>query len=210
MKKPEHLDDLLLVKIIDGELSCDDSVAARAHLLACATCQARYTELNHLSLGVEAFVANIPVVEAGPARQQLSNLLFVRDLPGTTAPAATGTVFRTLGWTTAVAATLVAGIALAPHLQQFHKAKLPNPAQSQPLTYEVDGESFVALPYSNSDLPFTSSRIVEMQVPVSSLASAGMLFEPVASSSAADRTVLADVLLGADGQPLGFHLLSTE
>jgi len=48
-------------------------------------------------------------------------------------------------------------------------------------------------------------------VPVSSLADIGLGLEQVASEvSNQDRTVLADVLLGADGQPLGVHVVSWE
>ena len=76
---------------------------------------------------------------------------------------------------------------------------------------EIEGESFIALPYSNPDLPISSSRIVQMQVPVSSLAEAGVVFGPISNTAAAaDRSVLADVLLGLDGQPLGVHVLEIE
>ena len=211
MRKSQHLDDSLLIKIIDGELPCDYSAAARSHLVSCAACTQRYNDLSALSLGVEDFLASVVPGGCQNARQQLSNRLFARTTPAVSTPGKNGRAFRNLGWTAAVAATLIAGIALAPHLRQLQKSKVSAPLQSQALTYEVDGESFVALPYSNPDLPFNGSRIVEMQVPVSSLASVGMMFEPVASSVAAiDRTVLADVLLGVDGQPLGVHLLSAE
>jgi hypothetical protein len=46
-------------------------------------------------------------------------------------------------------------------------------------------------------------------VPVSTLASAGIFVEPVASGLT-DHTVLANVLLGIDGQPMGIHVLSVE
>jgi len=50
-----------------------------------------------------------------------------------------------------------------------------------------------------------------MQVPVSSLADIGISSEPVVNEAFnQDRTVLADVLLGADGQPLGVHVVSWE
>jgi hypothetical protein len=48
-------------------------------------------------------------------------------------------------------------------------------------------------------------------VPVSSLADIGIALEPVANQVLnQDRSVLADVLLGADGQPLGVHVVSWE
>jgi len=67
------------------------------------------------------------------------------------------------------------------------------------------------LPYSNPDLPASAPRIVQMQVPVSSLANIGISMEPAVNEILnQDRTVLADVLLGADGQPLGVHVVSWE
>jgi hypothetical protein len=75
----------------------------------------------------------------------------------------------------------------------------------------VDGESFIPLPYSNPDLPIAAHRIVQMQVPVSSLADAGVHFEAISSEvSSGDESVLADVLLGIDGQPLGIHVLGAQ
>jgi hypothetical protein len=57
----------------------------------------------------------------------------------------------------------------------------------------------------------SAPHIVEMQVPVASLASAGLFFEPVSNEAGApERSVLADVLVGLDGQPLGVHVLSVE
>jgi hypothetical protein len=50
-----------------------------------------------------------------------------------------------------------------------------------------------------------------MQVPVSSLADAGIYVEPVGSRmTAPDHAVLANVLLGLDGQPLGVHVLTSD
>ena len=74
----------------------------------------------------------------------------------------------------------------------------------------MDGEKFWALPYSNPDLPVTA-RVIQMEVPVASLADAGIVVEPVLSrTSEPDRAVLADILLGLDGQPVGVHVVSVD
>jgi len=92
-----------------------------------------------------------------------------------------------------------------------HKQGMNEPTRVTTAALEIEGESFIALPYSNPDLPISSSRIVQMQVPVSSLAEAGVVFGPISNTAAAaDRSVLADVLLGLDGQPLGVHVLEIE
>ena len=67
----------------------------------------------------------------------------------------------------------------------------------------------MALPYSNPDLSVNASHVVQMQVPVSSLTDAGLSFEPGSAEQAEfDHSVLADVLVGADGQPLGVHVIA--
>jgi hypothetical protein len=77
--------------------------------------------------------------------------------------------------------------------------------------FEIDGETFISLPFSNPDLPVNARRIVQMQVPVSSLAEAGIVVEPIANRVAQpDYSVLADVLLGLDGQPLAVHVVSFD
>jgi hypothetical protein len=83
--------------------------------------------------------------------------------------------------------------------------------ETQSNGFEVAGELFSPLPYSNPDLPIGAPHIVRMQVPVSSLSDAGIAFEPVSNQAlTADSSVLADVLLGMDGQPLGVHVLGVE
>ena len=120
---------------------------------------------------------------------------------------------RRFGWGMAIAATLAIGIIVAPK-QKVAATRGPAAAQVAPAVssaIEIDGETFVALPYSNPDLPAAAPRIVQMQVPVSSLADIGIGSDLVANEVLnQDRTVLADVLLGADGQPLGVHVVSWE
>jgi hypothetical protein len=115
------------------------------------------------------------------------------------------------GWGMAIAASLALGILVAPRPKRTPEPKQSSVMTTQSNTFEVDGESFVALPYSNPDLPMSASRIVQMQVPVSSLADVGIVLEPVSNEgSGQDRSVLADVLVGTDGQPLGVHVLGLE
>jgi hypothetical protein len=50
-----------------------------------------------------------------------------------------------------------------------------------------------------------------MQIPVSSLAEVGIITEPVTRRAmSSDDAVLADVLLGLDGQPLGVHVIAED
>ena len=121
------------------------------------------------------------------------------------------------GWILAAAASLAVGVSYVPFSRMFQRSE-----QARALTasahfsqagspFEIDGETFQYLPYSNPDLPMGGAHIVQMQVPLSSLADAGVLVEPVANRiTTPDRAVLADVLLGMDGQPIGVHVLSVD
>jgi hypothetical protein len=157
-------------------------------------------------------VNSVPVSAQSGDREQLIAYLRKRELlkPIRQAPEK---VMRRFGWGMAIAATLALGIVLAPKPKAL--APESSPAQERAAgvssAIEVDGETFIALPYSNPDLSSSAPRIVQMQVPVSSLADIGIQLEPLANEVLnQDRSVLADVLLGADGQPLGLHVVSWE
>jgi len=195
----------LLVRAMDNELSPAEIEWVPAHVAECADCRREYEAIESVSFGLEALVNRAPVVEQLCDRQQLAALKAIRQAPDR--------VMRRFGWGMAIAATLAMGIIVAPK-QRVITTDTPAVEQVSAAVssaIEVDGETFVALPYSNPDLPTSAPRIVQMQVPVSSLADIGLGLEQLASEvSNQDRTVLADVLLGADGQPLGVHVVSWE
>ncbi len=123
---------------------------------------------------------------------------------------------RTLGWWgLAAAAALAVGVLyLPPPIRLGNGSKTVMPAMREGTSaaaFEIDGETFVSLPFSNPELPVNARRIVQMQVPVSSLAEAGIVLEPIANRVAQpDESVLADVLLGLDGQPVAVHVVSFD
>lgn len=214
MRIEDHLDDDLLVRSIDDELSGSETVLVAAHLASCEHCRQKHQQLHSLSAGLESQIAAL-VPEVRPdawigERNGLAHALELRE-NAARRPAAPRILPR-LGWGMAMAATLAIGIMLAPQWKQhFVLGHSAAPQGQSSTSFEFDGETFVALPYSNPDLPLMAPHIVQMQVPVSSLADAGIVLEPVSGEvSAADRSVLADVLLGIDGQPLGVHVLSAE
>ncbi len=209
MSMAEHLSDELLVRSIDDELPGLEVARVESHLALCDQCRHKHQQLRAASARLEAAVAAFVPDYSGIEREGLISALETRErnIP---VPAAQ-TVLRRFGWGMGLAATLAIGILLGP--QWTRHASLRPAAQEQQAgaAFEVDGETFVALPYSNPDLPVTAPHIVQMQVPVSSLTDAGIVLEPVSSEiSAPDRSVLADVLLGIDGQPIGVHVLSAE
>jgi anti-sigma factor RsiW len=206
--KCERVNFDLLVRAIDQELSPAEMEWVPAHIAACVECRHESAAIQSLSSEVEAVVDRAPVIEQMGDREKISALKPVR--------VGADRVMRRFGWGMAIAATLAFGIILAPKQKPGAPTEAGSPQQASGKNagsnaIEIDGETFVALPYSNPDLPTMAPRIVQMEVPVSSLAGIGLGLEQIASEvSNQDRTVLADVLLGADGQPLGVHVVSWD
>jgi anti-sigma factor RsiW len=208
MKKPQHVSDDLLVRFLDDELPASDASTVEQHLNTCAECKHRYHRLGGVSKTVESFVAGISPEFSAAERDALVVLLNT-DVRPSAHPSQK--VFQRFAWGMALAASLVLGMMFAPQLKQAGNKIASADLQQPPGLLEVDGETFVPLPYSNPDLPMAAHHIVQMQVPVSSLADAGVHFEPISSEvTSSDESVLADVLLGIDGQPLGVHVLGFE
>lgn len=208
----EHLPNERLIRLLDDEVTGGEAVAIETHLAGCALCRERFVELRRISSGFDSFVSSLRPEYSASERQHLIQKL---DRAALKVPAAElRPKWRWVGWGAAAAATLALGIWLLP--QQKTAVEHITPAishafQTVSSTFEVDGESFIALPYSNPDLPLSAPHIVQMQVPVSSLADAGIYVEPIGNRvSAPDRAVLANVLLGLDGQPLGVHVLAAD
>lgn len=204
----DHVSDGLLIRAIDDELDEFEAQRVESHLASCEECARRRQRLRHLSVSIESAIAETPVAFSKEQRESLERELESREaaaLPQRTSP-----VLHRFSWAMAIAAALAFALMFMP--QWKRAAKSPRGvAAVQPSAFEVDGERFVRLPYSNPDLPINTSQIVQMQVPVSALADAGIVFEPISNEVAsADTSVRADVLLGIDGQPLGVHVLSNE
>jgi anti-sigma factor RsiW len=209
--KCERLSWELLVRAVDKELSASEAQVVTDHLAQCADCRRECREIESFSAYVEAAVNRVEVVEQPADREKFAARIAQPDR--VKAIRAPEKVLRRFGWGMAIAATLAMGLIVAPR-QKVQTTDAPTggkAAAAETSAIEVDGETFVALPYSNPDLPSIAPRIVQMQVPLSSLAAIGIALEPVASQVLnQDRSVLADVLLGADGQPLGVHVVSWE
>ncbi|MGH9609895.1 MAG: anti-sigma factor family protein [Bryobacteraceae bacterium] len=204
MKPDEHLTHELLVRALDDELPVEERAAAQQHLSECEACQREYGALRTLSVRLGAVVAS---VEAGTPKGSRESLAAALE-PQEQAPAAGGRPLRAVLWGVAIAAGLVLAAIWIPWTIERHTASpAPEFVQAANGSIDLDGESFLLLPYSNPDLPISASHIVEMQVPIASLADAGVSVEPV--SAAGSGSVFADILIGLDGQPLGIHVLRT-
>jgi hypothetical protein len=202
-----HLPDSLLIGAMDDELSSAEAASVASHLSACHDCCQRYQAFRQLSVDVESAIAASFVSLEDAQRDRLARDLDSCELIHANVPQPH--VLRRLSYALAIAAALAFALMFVP---QWKRSATGDRAASalQPGSFQLDGETFVALPYSNPDLPLNSSHIVRMQIPVSSLADAGVVFEPISNElSAQDRSVLADVLLGIDGQPLGVHVVAS-
>jgi len=207
-----HLKSALLAQFIDSELTPPEAAAARLHLSACPDCQARYQDFCKLSCDVDRLLT---VSYPGPVLDR--STLQVR-LASQNGPAAASRSFlRPLGWGMSLAAALALAVLFLPRWISTHTDTKSSGSGSSHFAaslapaIDIDGESFVRLPYSNPDIPMGSPRIVEMEVPVLSLAEAGIVLEPMSQQAAwPDRSVRADVLLGLDGQPLSVHVITAE
>lgn len=215
-----HLSNDVLVRAMDEELSGSEMMQVETHLAKCGGCLARQADLRRVSDGLESFLRSYQPAFTQPetgwnGRQALLNRLDASKQGARVS--GTGKTLARFGWMLAAAAMLAIGISYVPFSRMFNNGEgagtLSASARfSQPgAPFEIDGETFQYLPYSNPDLPVGGSHIVQMQVPLSSLADAGVLVAPAANRiTTPDRAVLADVLLGMDGQPIGVHVLSAD
>lgn len=205
-----HLTNALLTQFLDDELSSAEAARTGSHLAQCTACSARCAELRRVSSSFDEFIDSLRPASDLSERQDLASKL---DRNGNTLAPRTRKPAQRLGWLgLAAAAALAVGVLYLP--SSGHRAaggQTGLTAKEGTNAFEIDGETFISLPFSNPELPINARRIVQMQVPVSSLAEAGIVVEPIASQVAQpDHSVLADVLLGLDGQPLAVHVVSFD
>ena len=208
MTKQKHLTNELLVRSIDSELIEAEEACVQEHLAQCGECRQKYDEFQHTSIAIQSGLAAIPVANSFGERENLQQRLEARQATRQSTQTPERVMWR-FGWGMAIAASLALAIVVMPkHKNESKTKEIVQAATTLANAIEAGGETFIPLPYSNPDFPVNASRIVEMQVPVSALSDAGIVVEPVSSrATVSDRSVLADVLMGTDGQPLGVHIL---
>ncbi|HLH05587.1 MAG TPA: zf-HC2 domain-containing protein [Bryobacteraceae bacterium] len=209
MNKPMHPDNSVLIRHLDGELAGEEWVRVDTHLACCPECRARQLEFRDLSSGIEAALRAVPARASAAERVQLGEKL--AEAPRSASSSVI--VLRRFGWGMALAAGLALAVLLAPLTSKAPRTKTVADTQRALAAVSsginINGETFIALPYSDPALPLNASRIVEMQVPVSALAEAGVAVQPSWNGNG-DGTVAANVLLGIDGQPLGIDVLGAD
>jgi anti-sigma factor RsiW len=212
-----HLSQDMILRMSDDELTASARLECESHLAVCEVCRQELASLHEFSAEIELAVQSTPIPALDTLRSEIQERIQSSSHPSPVLQHP-GKIMLRFGWGMGIAATLAFGILVAPRqgvnpdLGAAHARLVSPPVQTTFI--EVDGETFAPVPYSNADLSTAAPHIVQMQVPVSSLADIGIPFESVTSRSAAgsetDRSVLADVLVGADGQPRGVHVLGFE
>ena len=214
----EHLPEGLLLRYLDEELTAGEARGVERHIAGCAECRGKLAELRRTAIAVDDLFLSAPLSYSHGERDQLAFAIVEREQNArdtrVQASAWANRLWSKAGWW-GVAAALAAGIAVTAVRLNF-ETRQQQPVQhgamvSSTHTFDIDGEKFWPLPYSNPDLPLNAPRVVEMQIPVSSLAEVGIITEPVTRRAmSSDDAVLADVLLGLDGQPLGVHVIAED
>ena len=213
-----HLSADLLIRHFDDELSPPEILVVEPHLRNCDECRARFAELRKAAATVDDFFLSLQPQHLGSERLALAQALDRNSAPVHSARALSSlggktaaSALRRVSWAAGLAACLATGFYFSTTHRDTVTSSPGLSATVAVASYDVDGEKFWALPYSNPDLPVNAPRIVEMEVPVASLADAGIVVAPLSSRAATPgAAVLADVLLGIDGQPVGVHVLTAD
>lgn len=212
----DHLSHELILRVLDDEVTPAQRLECEAHLSCCEFCQEALASLQGFSLEIDQSVHSLSIPDMAAVRRDIQNEIESRSV-GAPMVHHPGRVMRRFGWGMGIAATLAFGVLLAPRhegVPETVSKVVPMVGAAQTPSIEVDGESFLPVPYANADLSTTAPHIVQMEVPVSSLSEIGIVYEPitnrVSDAPEAERSVLADVLMGADGQPRGVHIVGYE
>lgn len=235
MKNLVHLTHEEMVCFIDGEMDAVAQGRVETHLANCAECLTRYEEFAEFSGVLNHAIETIPIAVPPAARQRVEaaieqrvNLPALQPIPWSRwAAVAAGlliTLFllhhtsaplpeRAISETRARAQpTRPAFAAPAPAIAKSNRdeARAASPVAVHHIPRQqrsnVDN-AFIRLPYSDPSLPINTADIVRVEIPLSALASSGIIRT---QPGTADALVKADVLLGLDGQPSAIRLVSAH
>jgi anti-sigma factor RsiW len=156
------------------------------HLATCAECRGHLAKLRAISGGIEAVAAGL--VEQPPAGQRRALLAAMERRAGSRVKSA----YRAL----AIAASVVLAIGIS-----FINSR---PVKRPAALTQMAADGFIALPYSDESLSGEGAVVMQVEVPRSAQALAGM---PV-SDGPADGRVKAEVLVGADGLARAIRFLN--
>jgi hypothetical protein len=232
MKNLAHLTQEEMVQAMDGELASNAQAELELHLANCEDCLNRFERLVQLSESLKHVVETALVSVPPQARDRLTAsieasrsevrvrppalwkwaaaaaglailmLLLVQQRPGAVREiAATKTEPPSARREPAVAAHALPSRTREARSPRHRPAKTARQIKAD--FFSIEG-AFIRLPYSDPSLPIQASDIIHVEVPLSSLANAGVIR---AAPVPGDPLVRADVLLGMDGQPSAIRLV---
>ncbi|HXE14406.1 MAG TPA: zf-HC2 domain-containing protein [Bryobacteraceae bacterium] len=224
MKNLAHLTYEEMVRLIDSEIDTAAQARVETHLANCAECLKRYEDLAEFSETLSHAIETIPVAVPAAAHQRLEAAMEQR---------AGITPMRPIRWWqwAAVAAGLVVTLFLLhSRRSSFVRVEPAAPANTEPAPVVAKSNpvearpvspvavhhkprqqssnldnAFIRLPYSDPSLPINTADVIRVEIPLSALASSGVIRT---QPGTADALVKADVLLGLDGQPSAIRLVS--
>jgi hypothetical protein len=234
MKNLAHLTHEEMVRLIDGELDAIAQARVETHLANCAECLKRYEDLAEFSGALNHAIETVLVPVPAAARprleaamEQRASIPALRPIPWwqwAAMAAGLALVFLLLGQMRTrqperdfqethakmePAPTVPAAPApITAKKPSVARAKHALPTAARPVNDDSTFENaFIRLPYSDPSLPVNTADIVRVEIPLSALASSGVVRT---QPGTADTLVKADVLLGLDGQPSAIRLVSAR
>jgi anti-sigma factor RsiW len=166
----------LLLRRLDGELAADAAKALDAHIAECAECRDRWSRLRSISGALNQY--SVALVAPAPAGSRQALLAAMRGRRDASAK-------RTYAMIAAAVLILAVGIGFLVLRPPVTPARAPHMAS----------DAFIDLPYSDENLSGEGAVVLQVELPRSAVALAGI---PV-SDGPADGRVKAEVLVGADG-----------
>jgi hypothetical protein len=181
-----HLTNDLLLRRLDRELAADELASTEEHLAACAECRSGFARLRALSAGIDQYSADL--LQPAPVGQRRA-LIAALDRPEPT-------LSRRIHAVLAMAASVLVAVGIS--LTGYKATQPPAPLPA------VTNDTFIPLPYSNENLSSAGAVVMEVEVPRSAVALAGM---PV-NDGPTEGLVKAEIVVGADGLARGIRFLN--
>jgi hypothetical protein len=189
MTNHHHPSNEELLRHLDGELPRDSTPALERHLEACADCRQQSVRLSAVSGKVAEHAAAL--LDCHSAVRQRRTLIAALERQAETPPFAWSAV--TVRAALAAAACVILAVGLS--------SVVSKPPTGAP---QMAGDVFIALPYSDESLSGEGAVVLQVELPRSAVALAGM---PV-SDGPSDGRVKAEVMVGADGLARAIRFLN--
>jgi anti-sigma factor RsiW len=182
----DHISSELLLRRLDAELPPEEQPALDAHLAGCTECASRFEKLRAISGVLDNYSASL--IDSHALKQRRALLEAIGKQPATFPKTALAAL--------AIAACVVVAVGISLVISK------PPAHPGGPAQFASDG--FIALPYSDESLSAEGAVVLQVEVPRSAVALAGI---PVGDGPSNGR-VKAEVMVGADGLARAIRFLN--